>query len=178
MKTLEIEYALVDNFFLNNKLVAVGITKSSGIVSHECDVLTVNNNGFITEYEIKVSISDVKADLKKKHRHSCNKIARTFFVLPEDLVDKAKELIPIQFGIISIKKVDLLIDNSSRKTLVFEKGYRLNYIRQPKRNKSCVPITTDELLTLYRLDNMRKRRYMKNLLEKEGVIYKYIKEKW
>ncbi|MGL5646871.1 MAG: hypothetical protein ACRDDY_03385 [Clostridium sp.] len=175
MNTQEIEYALTEHFFLKEKIVATGITKSSGIVSHECDLLTVNKNMFITEYEIKISLSDVKADLKKKHGHSCNNICRTFFVLPSDLVEKAMSFIPDKFGVISVRRSEIVIDRE-KNVYTYEHGYRLDYIRQPKRNKEARPITIDDLLTLYRLENMRKRRYMKNLLQKEGKIYQYIKK--
>ena len=36
---------------------------------HECDIISVNSNGFLSEFEIKVSVSDFKADFKKKAKH-------------------------------------------------------------------------------------------------------------
>lgn len=173
MNTTEIEYALTEEFFLKHKIVATGITKNNRIVSHECDLLTVNNNMFITEYEIKISLSDVKADLKKKHDHSCDKIVRTFFVLPLELVDKAIEFIPEKFGVIGIEKVEFLKDCQKR---IYETGYRLRYKRQPKRNKNAIQITEYELMELYRLENMRKRRYLKEVLKTQGIIQKCAKE--
>lgn len=170
MKTIEIEYALTEKFFADHELVATGITKNNGIISHECDLLTVNKNMYITEYEIKVSLSDIKADLKKEHNHDCDKIARTFFVLPLELVDKAIEFIPEKFGIIGIEKVELLVDCKKR---MYEHGYRLRYKRQPKRNNKAKRITEKELLELYRLDNMRKARYLKEVLKEKCIIEKF-----
>jgi len=42
------------------------------IVDHECDILSVSKKMFLREIEIKVSVSDFKADFKKKHNHSGN----------------------------------------------------------------------------------------------------------
>lgn len=39
------------------------------IFLHECDIISVNANGYLHEYEIKVSASDFKADFKKKAKH-------------------------------------------------------------------------------------------------------------
>ena len=39
------------------------------IVNHECDMLIVTKNRYLTEVEIKISLSDLKADFKKKHQH-------------------------------------------------------------------------------------------------------------
>lgn len=61
----------------------------------ECDVFRLQSNGFIIEYEIKMSVSDFKADFSKKkgdinkHEHiregkRCN---RFFFVTPKGLID-------------------------------------------------------------------------------------------
>ncbi len=170
MKTIEIEYALTEKFFTDHKLVATGITKNNQIISHECDFITVNNNMFITEYEIKISLSDVKADLKKEHKHECNKISRTFFVMPIELVEKSIDYIPENFGIIGIEKVELLVDCKKR---IYEHGYRLRYKRHPKRNKKAIRITEKELLELHRLDNMRKARYLKEVLKEKGIIEKF-----
>ena len=42
------------------------------IVTHECDTLSVTKNYFLREIEIKVSVSDFKADFNKKHNHEGN----------------------------------------------------------------------------------------------------------
>ena len=36
------------------------------IVNHECDMLIVSKNHYLTEVEIKISLSDLKADFKKR----------------------------------------------------------------------------------------------------------------
>lgn len=178
MRTIEIEYALVDKYVLSSKLVATGITKNCGIVSHECDVLVINKNNFAIEFEIKTSLSDLKADLKKKHRHKCNKIKATYFVIPQDLLPKALEFIPREFGVMVVSRCSYLLGGNREKTALFEKSYIINLIRRAKQNKEVEVITSEELLELHRLENMRKKRYLKQLLYKDGYMYQYEKDKW
>lgn len=46
------------------------------IVNHECDMLIVTKNHYLTEVEIKISLSDLKADFKKKHQHKDKNIKK------------------------------------------------------------------------------------------------------
>lgn len=59
----------------------------------ESDVFILKNNGYIIEVEIKISVSDFKADVKKtvKHETLVNGIYKPnkfFYCVPESLVDK------------------------------------------------------------------------------------------
>ena len=70
--TLEMEIALAR--FINPRVNLVVPNVSWGFFNHECDLISISKSGFATEYEIKVSKSDLKADKKKKHTHDDNKI--------------------------------------------------------------------------------------------------------
>lgn len=179
MTTTEIEYALVDKYVLCNKLVATGITKNCGVVSHECDVLVVSSQNYITDFEIKVSVSDVKADLKKKHKHECPNIRATYFVLPKDILDKIICYIPDNFGVLAVVKTSLYLGRDPITRLAtYEKSYRLELIRRPKYNRTANKITQEDLVELYRLENIRKKRYLKKQLQNEGLIYQYERDRW
>lgn len=60
--------------------------------SHESDVLSINKSGYLTEFEIKISRSDFKADFKKrkwlKHNfNNENRIAnRFYYVCPKGMI--------------------------------------------------------------------------------------------
>jgi len=59
----------------------------------ECDVLSVTKSGYATEYELKISKSDFKADFKKRKHKMFSKgeggmVSRFWFVVPKDMVDK------------------------------------------------------------------------------------------
>lgn len=53
LSTRKIEYLLFQHFFKQSKLVTFRITKNTRIVNHESDVLIVNKNNHLIEFEIK-----------------------------------------------------------------------------------------------------------------------------
>lgn len=58
----------------------------------ECDFLRVTKSGYVFEYEVKVSLSDFKADFNKKSKHkrlqdnSSRKPNRFYYACPNDLI--------------------------------------------------------------------------------------------
>lgn len=69
---------------------------------HECDMLVLDGNGRFTEIEIKTTLSDLKADFKKKHDHSSKLISRLVYAMPQDVLNKGADIIPKHAGIIAI----------------------------------------------------------------------------
>lgn len=120
------------------------------IVNHECDMLIVTKKCYLTEVEIKISLSDLKADFKKKHQHKDENIKNFYYAFPEEMKDKAIELIPEEAGIlIAVKKHS----NS---------GYEYRDIecyRKPKINKEAKPINDIVLSRIYRLGYLRYWNY-------------------
>ena len=159
MNTPEME-KLIYWYFQNSSLVIV--PKISGnnwwfdsetmlwknIVNHECDMLIVTKNHYLTEIEIKISLSDLKADFKKKHQHKDENIKNFYYAFPEEMKEKAIELIPEEAGIlIAIKKEDGI-------------QYReIECYRKPKINKGAKPINDKVLSMIYRLGYLRYWNY-------------------
>lgn len=77
------------------------------------DVLAVTNNRMLYEIEVKISLSDLKNDIKKNKHQLITRfpgellIRQFYFALPNDLINKAKdicdELYPYA-GILSVSK--------------------------------------------------------------------------
>ena len=97
---------------------AIG-TNMNFLLPYECDVVSLSNSDYLTEYEIKVSRSDFFADFKKgANRYMPKHVAlkqrevyyggstykqianRFYFVVPEDLV--RKEEVPDYAGLIYV----------------------------------------------------------------------------
>jgi hypothetical protein len=71
-------------------------------LKHECDMLALDSDGRFTEIEIKVTASDLKADFKKEHGHKSKYISRLIYAMPKELCERHADLIPKEFGIISV----------------------------------------------------------------------------
>jgi hypothetical protein len=72
-------------------------------LNHECDLLVLDEKGRLTEIEIKISKSDLKADFKKMHGHTSNIISRLIYAVPVEMEDYTLTLIPKNAGLISVK---------------------------------------------------------------------------
>ena len=95
MNTLEVEIAIINEFFRSNIVVpnvSYGITYK-GKPLHECDILCLTKSGFATEFEIKVSVQDFKNDFKKKHKHNHILIKHFYYVVPVKMKEIAIDLI-------------------------------------------------------------------------------------
>lgn len=144
MTTKKIEYLLFRHFFKQSKLVTFRITKNTRIVNHECDVLIVNKNNHLIEFEIKVSKEDLKKDLNKKHQHLDTRIRQVNFIVPNRLYQDCLELLPAHFGLWTVNDRD-----------------EVKCMRKAKINKAASPISIDTLVKLYRLDSMKKITYLR-----------------
>ncbi len=118
------------------------------IVNHECDMLIVTKNCYLTEVEIKISLSDLKADFKKKHQHKDENIKNFYYAFPEEMKEKALELIPKECGIL----------------IAVEKKCSIPYrtiecYRKPKINKEAKPVNDIVLSKIYRLGYLRYWNY-------------------
>lgn len=88
----EIELALIkmDEFNIRTNLVVPNV--SWGFLNHEADMLIMSKSGYLTEIEIKRSLSDLKADFKKKHDHSDDRIKSFYYCVPLSLLQNAIDL--------------------------------------------------------------------------------------
>jgi hypothetical protein len=111
-------------------------------LAHEADLICVNPNMYVTEIEIKVTASDLKADFSKWHKHKSKKIHSLVYAVPEKLVDLCKELAPSTAGIIEVSWNEYL------------GKYKARWVRRAKKNHNP-PITGNDLHNLLRLSAMR-----------------------
>ena len=116
---------------------------SYGLHIHEVDLLVVSHSGYATEIEIKTSLSDLKADLKKAHGHRSNKIKYLYFAVPLELRDKALELIPERAGLL------VIMPNK------YNNDWYVTNIKAPIVNKQARKLTEKELIKLGSLAAMR-----------------------
>lgn len=96
-----IEYAVA--MLLNYRVYTIVPNVSHGLyLNHECDMLALKDGKF-TEIEIKISMQDLKADFRKKHGHKSKYITRLIYAMPEAMIEKSKEIIPKECGLISVR---------------------------------------------------------------------------
>lgn len=132
-----------NNYWFDNKTM---LWKE--IVNHECDMLIVTKNYYLTEVEIKISLSDLKADFKKKHQHKDENIKNFYYAFPEEMKEKALELIPKECGILIAVKKKCSIPCR-----------KIECYRKPKINKEAKPINDIVLSKIYRLGYLRYWNY-------------------
>lgn len=117
------------------------------MLNHEADVVVLRNSGYAIEIEIKVSLSDIKRDLKKGHDHSNVKLKELYFAIPDELYEKAVEFIPEHAGIFCFRLKNLYRSNK-------KKG-EIQLIRKAKENRKARKVNDRERLELLRLAYLR-----------------------
>lgn len=139
-----IEVAVAKLFGYRQNLIVPNISWGWDL-RHEADMIIVNDSNRVTEVEIKISLSDLKADFKKKNGHISKKIGRLYYAIPLEMLDKSLELIPKECGIITVKKYDYT-DGTA---------FHASYYRIVKFNKFVEPISNAQRLKLSELGCMR-----------------------
>ena len=139
----DIELALAHRYNWRQNLIVPNIYWGLGF-PYELDLMVVTPSGWATEIEIKVSVSDLKADQRKTHGHHSNKIKYLYFAVPEKLQPLALGLIPERAGLFIIRPELQLYDY--RKTEI---------VKSPVTNKAARKITTEERIKLNELATMR-----------------------
>ena len=100
----EIEIAVANKLDYRKNIIVPNISWGANF-NHECDLLVINMKTYhCTEVEIKISKSDLKADLHKWHGHSSNRIKYLYFAIPINLLPTAEEILPDTTGIITVEK--------------------------------------------------------------------------
>lgn len=130
-----------------------------GMNVHECDLLVVSKAGYLTEIEIKVSRSDLKADAKKWHGHESDRIKRLFFALPDYLENiDCIEMVPERAGIIIVKPKDNVPGE-------YPYSPRCREIRPAKRNPAATKISEADRYKIARLGALRIWRLKRLILK-------------
>ena len=142
----DIELAIAHRFGYRRYFIVPNISWGLWFM-HELDMLVVSPANWATEVEIKISVSDLKADQKKRHDHYSTRIRYLYFAVPEDLQEKALALIPDRAGLIIVRHdVPGQKLPTSRKTEI---------VRSPKTNKAARKLNDLELKKLGKLAAMR-----------------------
>jgi hypothetical protein len=156
----DIECAVAGLFGYRKNIIVPNISWGAGL--HECDVLILNENGFATEVEIKISRADLKKDFSKSHNHSSERIKNFYYAIPEKLLDLALELVPSHAGIITCKKMvpnsRYKWDDENKKTIEIPgTSYwtKASFHRRAKPNHQFRAMTADEKFNIARLGCMR-----------------------
>lgn len=167
MTTKELEYAINKYYSESSKIITTNLTKNSGVVSHECDVVVVTKSYYLLEFELKISKLDLKKDFQKKHSHECDNIKKTFFVVPEELEDWI-ELIPERFGVIIVNKKTRI--DKSGKTPLEKTYYPLRFVREAQTNKKAKKLTNENFIKICGLASMRYWTAKENELKRNELI--------
>ena len=114
---LDIECAMYAHFDVRKHIMVPNITNAMALLAFETDLLVINKSGYATGIEIKVSLSDLKADFKKRqytefdkvHPYTCKKGFERFYskfkyfcyAVPCQLEKAALQHVREEFGIYS-----------------------------------------------------------------------------
>ena len=138
LTAIEVEAAVAAFYGIRETVMVPNV--SWGLLEHEADMVIMKASRWADEVEIKVSASDIKADLRKNrgrgHRRS-PLIRKLWFAVPEHLADDPN--IPVFAGILKIN----------------EHGERVEVYRPAPINPSARKLTDKETYTLMRLGCMR-----------------------
>ena len=118
---------------------------------YEADFITITKSDYLIEVEIKISISDFRADFKKKHYHDCPEVNALYYALPKELYEKHKEEVnescdKVGAGIILIAETELPNGHSYE--------YFAGFAKKPKLRKAK-PLTVYQKLKFARLGCLR-----------------------
>jgi len=141
----DMEVTLARHFDYRQNLIVPNVYYGLGFW-HELDLLIVRPSGYAVEVEIKVSLSDLKADKKKRHQHHSNKIKLLYFAVPEFLEAQALELIPERAGLLIVYREE---------DWDFYRVRNSNPPRIPTTNRTARKLTEKEINKLGSLATLR-----------------------
>ena len=150
----DIERAIIRRWAPENTLIVPNVAQ--GFVRWgEIDMLKVEQSLYLTEIEIKVSLSDLKREWGKLrwgpvYQDRFRKTIRRYFIaMPECLYEKGRAVIPdwVGAGILTVRPVEEIHGRFTR-PCAREK-------QKPRINKEAEKITIEDLATLGRLGTLR-----------------------
>lgn len=139
MKCYEIEKYIARHYHTRVNLIVPNVSWGFGV--HECDILVITKSGYATEFEIKISKSDLIKDAQKEHKHESKKICRLYFVVPKSLSEKIGN------------DIELMIPSSAGLIEVSEDGY-LNF-RIIAKDRNRYKLNIHEMYQVARLGTIR-----------------------
>ena len=133
MTTLEMEIKLMHYFDVRRNVIVPCVSNWSDLVMFETDLLILSRSKYATAIEIKVSKSDLKNDLNKKHisqidkwvyngkfgfDHYFSNLKYFYYAVPEELQQDALSQIPSWSGLLTAK--------------IYDGNYKIFEVRKPK----------------------------------------------
>lgn len=131
------------------------VPNTNQFLYYEVDLLIMTKSGFLTEIEIKVTKSDLKKDLKKRHKHSDPRVKSLWFAGPRDLTDALLEYAPERAGIIVVYEVPRHEWGVTMQAETDELVWIFEEIRKPKSNKHAPRMGIEMQYKLARLGAIR-----------------------
>jgi len=124
-------------YYRRNYCVVPNVSWGIGL-EHEADILAVTQSGYMIEGEIKITVSDFKADQKKKKWGRQNKMRSIYYIVLADIQGKVSSIQrPDGTGLIS----------------VYES--RIEVVERAKLNPDAEQLTFQRQMNLARLGTMR-----------------------
>jgi len=147
----EIEIVVTKYFNPRVNIIVPNVWWGLGL-NHECDLFVLTKPGYGYEIEIKVSKSDLLADLQKRGGHKSDMLRRLYFAIPEKLVSSIPS-IPERAGV-----------------LIVNKNGHVTKFREAKLNPAAKLLTDKQRLKLAHLGCMRIWTLKAKLKEAENKI--------
>jgi len=145
MNSKEIELAVVRKFDTSVNLIVPNVFWGLGF-NYELDLMIVTPAHYAYEVEIKISISDLKAEKRKKPwAHHDKRIKGLYFAVPDDLKEQAIPLIDKDAGLLAVERY--YYKGAS--------GLKCNILRKPTINNNARKLNDGEINRLYELCAMR-----------------------
>lgn len=104
MNARDIEIAVARFLGWRDKIIVPNVSWGLGL-RHEADLLVLRKSGYCEEYEIKVTLSDLRRERAKGHGHRSRYIRALWFAVPEALAADLSEF-PDGAGVVSVRERD------------------------------------------------------------------------
>lgn len=140
INTAEIELAVSRLFDIRRHVIIPNL--SYGFHGgHEKDIFAISSSNYGKEVEIKISVSDFRADFKKSHHHESKYVKEFYYAFPIEIYEKVKDEVPLHAGVIICER---------NKYSVYAK-----IIKKAKINTKAIKLTDKDMITIGRLASMR-----------------------
>ncbi len=152
MTAQDVEIAVAKHFNYRTNVIVPNVYWGLGL-RYEADLVVLRPSNWAIEVEIKVSASDIKADLRKAHQHDSRLFKELYFAVPEEL--KNNPFIPDHAGILSASKISM-------------GRCRVEIVRAAQRRKDAIKWEDSLRCKLAELGAMRIWTFKQHLSEKTG----------
>jgi len=134
---------------------------SWGFLNHEADLIALSTSKILHEIEIKVSVADMKAELKKKHIHGDQRVSALWYAVQSEIAEQVKPMLPDRAGLVA---VSVRYSSDWGRNVFVTK-----ILKRPRLKNPTYKISAKEEYQLLRLGVMRmwSTRY-RNVFLKDG----------